>query len=175
LASGDLVLPFFLTGEAALTKKEARARKKELQRLQDAEFMGTFEWVLDRVSVGDTLMAALADDVRDILPEGLLRWIKKDEGRLARYEEAQELGCEVLASQCIEIADGVDSIEDVNRSRLRIETRQKLMKAWNKERYGDIKQVETTVNINLGEAMQRANARVGRVIEGELGDDDEAE
>ena len=79
-----------------------------------------------------------------------------------RYYEAQAIGAEVIAQQILEIADAQDSMEDVNRSTLKINTRKWLLGVWNRKRFGDIKQIEQNVNIDLSQAMQDAQERLDR-------------
>lgn len=123
--------------------------------------------VLERVAMGNPLTEALGDEVYDIDYATYLRWLLKDEDRKRRYYEAQEMGAEIVSHQMIKIADADDSMEDVARSTLRINTRKWLLGVWNRKRFGDIKQIEQNVSINLGEAMQQAQARVeaARVVD----------
>ena len=55
---------------------------------------------------------------------------------------AREAGTNVLADQCIEIAD--DPVLDPNDKRIRIDTRMRLIGKWNAKRYGD--KIEHEVN-----------------------------
>ena len=50
-------------------------------------------------------------------------WVMRDENRKAQYYEAQAIGAEVLMIETPLIADASDSLEDVNRSTLRVNTR----------------------------------------------------
>jgi len=123
--------------------------------------------VLERVSAGNPLTQALIDEVYEIDYATYLRWLLKDEDRKRRYYEAQEMGAEIVSHQLIDIADASDTLEDVQRSTLRINTRKWLLGVWNRKRFGDVKQIEQNVSINLGEAMQQAQARVeaARVVD----------
>lgn len=67
----------------------------------------------------------------------------------ARFERAREAGFDALASQCLAIADdetedwalsqkgGVVNETAIARSKLRVETRLKLLAKWDPKRYGD--------------------------------------
>lgn len=147
---------------------KAVAAKPALELLH-MTYENMFESLLVEISNGRPLKQVLNQDVRRIEYEHLLRWIHSDETRKGRYQEAQELGTEMLASEIIEIADAEDSMEDVARSTLRINARKFVMGAWNRKRYGDIKQVEQNVTVDIGVAMEQAEKRIakGLVIEGE--------
>ena len=60
-------------------------------------------------------------------------------------------------------------MEDVQRSKLRIDSRQFLIKTWNRKRYGDVKTLEVNQNISITAALEQANQRlsIGRVIDHE--------
>ena len=140
------------------------AAKKELLEKQFEIF---FETILDKISRGINLKEILRDDQRDFDYTQLLRWIHRDPQRKSRYYEAQEIGSEMIAAEILEIADG-DGLEDVQRSKLRIDSRQFLIKTWNRKRYGDVKTLEVNQNISITAALEQANQRLaGRVIDHE--------
>ena len=82
-------------------------------------------------------------------------WLAKDEEFAARFAHARDVGYEQIAQECLEIADDgtndwvekldKDQIpigwqlngEHVQRSKLRIETRLKLLAKWSPKKYGD--------------------------------------
>jgi len=76
-------------------------------------------------------------------------WCDEDENLAIAYARARELGFDVLAAECMDIADetGRDTIrtadgvradsEWISRSKLRVETRLKLLAKWDPKRYGD--------------------------------------
>ena len=145
------------------------APKKELLEKQFEIF---FETILDKISRGINLKEILRDDQRDFDYTQLLRWIHKDPMRKSRYYEAQEIGSEMIAAEILEIADG-DGLEDVQRSKLRIDSRQFLIKTWNRKRYGDVKTLEVNQNISITAALEQANSRLaGRIIEHDLLEDE---
>ena len=74
----------------------------------------------------------------------------------------------MIAAEILEIADGQDGLEDVQRSKLRIDSRQFLLKTWNRKRSGDVKTLEVNQSISINAALEMANQRlVGRVIDHE--------
>jgi len=151
------------------SKSISESKPKPALELLHMTYENMFESILVEISNGRPLKQILNDDVRRVEYEHLLRWIHSDEMRKSRYQEAQELGTEMLASEIIEIADAQDSMEDVARSTLRINARKFVMGAWNRKRYGDIKQVEQSVTVDISAAMEQAEQRIasGVLIEGE--------
>jgi len=136
------------------------------KELLETRFENFFETVLNKIAQGINLKEILRDDQRDFDYTQLLRWIHKDPQRKSRYYEAQEIGSEMIAAEILEIADGQDGLEDVQRSKLRIDSRQFLIKTWNRKRYGDIKTLEVNQNISITAALEQAQARLpGRVID----------
>ena len=141
------------------------------RQLQEKQFEIFFETLLDKIARGINLKECLRDDQRDFDYTQLLRWIHKDPVRKSRYYEAQEIGSEMIAAEILEIADGVNDNgvpEDVQRSKLRIDSRQFLIKTWNRKRFGDVKTIELNQNISITAALEQANQRLaGRVIDHE--------
>jgi hypothetical protein len=125
-------------------------------------FPAIFDRALDGITSGKPLSQVVEDYPVPIDYTRLLAWIHRDENRRARYYEAQAVGAEVVADQMIAISDASDSLEDVQRSTLRINTRKWLLGVWNRKRYGETRQVEQTVLVDMGEAMAEAMARVNR-------------
>ena len=139
----------------------------ESRELLHAQYAQMFERVIEQVYRGRSLQSLLEDDYRVISYEDFLRWIKRDPMRHERFKEAQESRTEFIAGEILDIADAEDSIEDVQRSKLKIDTRKWLMGAWNRKRYGEVKQVEVAGSISITEALQQAQQRV---IEAEVVD-----
>jgi hypothetical protein len=80
--------------------------------------------------------------------------------RHERFKEAQENRSEFIAGEILQIADAEDSIEDVQRSRLKIDTRKWLMSAWNRKRYGETKTLEMAGSISITNALAAARERM---------------
>lgn len=139
---------------------EVKRARVELEMLS---YEAVFERALENIAAGQPLSATIEEDHRSINYHRFLSWVHKDEHRKARYYEAQEVGAEVVAAQMLEIADADDTLEDVQRSTLRINTRKWLLGVWNRKRFGDVKQIEQNVTIDLSTAMLDAQARVDRL------------
>lgn len=109
--------------------------------------------VVDWISEGKTLRSFCRQDGRPAR-RTIDGWREKDENFRARIARARDIGFDVIAEECLEIADDatndwmeregkngesytvIDS-EHIQRSRLRIETRLKLLAKWCHQRYGD--------------------------------------
>lgn len=131
-----------------------------------------FETLVTKMCSGMTMAAVLRDDFREIDSGAFLRWIRKDPARSRRYDEAKEIRTEAWASRIIEEAEGVNSMNDVNRSKLIIDTHKWLMGVENKA-YRPTQQVEINNQISITAALEQGMARAlsRPVIEGELDDD----
>ena len=151
-----LELPNWLTVPGP-PKAHVPAVSRELLHTQYEQI---FERAIEQICRGRSLRSLLDDDYRVISYEDFLRWIKHDPMRHERFKEAQESRTEFIAGEILEIADAEDSIEDVQRSKLKIDTRKWLMGAWNKKRYGEVKQVEVAGTISVKDALQQAQMRL---------------
>lgn len=138
---------------------------KEAKELTVFQFEIMFDRVLDEIASGRNLLDVFKSDARNLDTARFMRWVKKDPERKLRYEQAQTVAAEIRSYECIEIADAMDSMEDVQRSRLRIETRMAQIKAYDRQRYGDTKTVEFAGGISVKAALSDAmNEGMQRVI-----------
>lgn len=120
----------------------------------------TWEEILRRVSEGQFLTHICKDPTMPQDYGRLLRWIMNDDSRKADYYHAQSIGTEMMVENALEVSEGAESAEDVQRSKLRVDTIKWVVGARNRVRYGDIKQVEQTVKIDISDAMSKAQQRV---------------
>jgi hypothetical protein len=134
--------------------------RRVTKELLDATFSAMFERVLSEMTQGRTLKSIVSEDLRSIEYDAFWRWIKRDPQRYERYKEAKELRTEWWAGRIIEIAEAEDAAEDVQRSKLKIDTYKWLMGADNRKQYGDIKQVEIAQSISITAALEQARSRV---------------
>jgi hypothetical protein len=101
-------------------------------------------------------------------------WIEKDKDFALRFAHARESGEDVIAQECLQIADetpmmtitfgesGVKECIDnagIQRNRLRVDTRLKLLAKWNPKKYGEKSQVDMNVSGELKLAERLAAAR----------------
>lgn len=88
-------------------------------------------------------------------------WRKADAEIAAQFDEARDLGYDAIAADCLAIADDgtrdyvrskdgvVVDHDHISRSKLRIETRLKLLAKWDPRRYGDKVQLANGDGTNL--------------------------
>lgn len=143
-------------------------------KLAPGDFYPEWVWehILERLMAGETLTSVCKDPA---MPEyqPMLRWIHAEEDRKARYHDARAVGASLIEDQMLAIADGSDNeMEDVQRSTLRISTRKWLLGVWDRKRYGETKQVDHNVTLDLSQAIEQANERINgrqeKVIEAEV-------
>jgi hypothetical protein len=73
----------------------------------------------------------------------VFRWLSEDKNFREQYAHAREAQMEAMAEDILEIADFEDK-EDVQRAKLRIDTRKWIMSKMAPKRYGDRSQMELT-------------------------------
>jgi len=161
--ASELALPNWLTVPDPVPPKPSR----EVKALALVQFESAFPQILERMYSGSTLQSAINDDFRELDSGAFLRWIKKDPERHTLYKEAKEIRTEAWAGKIIQHAVASDSAEDVQRSKLIVDTYKWLMAADNRKTYGDTKQIDFGGTISITAALQQAR---GRVIEAEVVD-----
>jgi hypothetical protein len=139
----------------------------EVRQLTTTVFEMVFPRILEQICSGSTLQAAINDDHRAIDSGAFLRWIKKDPERSTLYKEAKEIRTESWAGKIIEHATAEDGLEDVQRSRLVVDTYKWLMASDNRKTYGETKQIDFGGTISITGALAAARSRV---MENELVD-----
>lgn len=126
----------------------------------------TWEDLLDWTRSGGTLAAFCRENPSP--SEGQLRlWIHSDPSRKEAYLEAKALGAEKVEEEMLLIADGGFQEgcipNDTNRDALRISTRKWLLGVWNRDRYGEKKQIDVGVSVDMGEVLNEARERQARL------------
>ena len=94
-----------------------------------------FERVLEAITEGGIAQDAIENDSNGFKVGEVMTWIRGTPERLKRYREAQKIRAEIYMESSVRIADG-DGMEDVQRSKLRIDTRAKAASVDDRERYG---------------------------------------
>jgi hypothetical protein len=103
-------------------------------------------------------------------------WLAKDAEFSARFAQARESGEDVLAQECLEISEENPQVEiptkcgsyiatdgaGIQRNRLRVDTRLKLLAKWNPKKYGDKQAIEHSgeLNVTLAERVKAAEKRI---------------
>lgn len=107
----------------------------------------TVDRIFERIAEGEPAAPILRE--LDIPKRSFYDWLEKNVDMAAAYQKAREAGEEVIAADCLAIADdgtndyvpGKDGprfdSEHVQRSKLRIDTRLKLLAKWNPKKWGD--------------------------------------
>jgi hypothetical protein len=110
--------------------------------------------ICERIANGEPLRAICREDG---MPSWVTvyDWINKDESFALRFARARDLGADAIAESTLEIADDAtndwmerldkDDVpvgyqvngDHIQRSKLRIETRLKLLAKWNPKKYGE--------------------------------------
>lgn len=124
--------------------------------------------ICERLAEGEPL-ASICRDIHMPDRTVVYDWANEDKGISRRIAHARAMGFDAIAEECLKIADdssgdmpvmaGFDSenpasprcfdAEHVQRSKLRVETRLKLLAKWDPKRYGDKQQVEHSGHISL--------------------------
>ena len=116
-----------------------------------------FESAIDRLALGHPLKDIIEDDPRQISIVDYLKWVRKDKTRKERVKEAEQIAAEILVMQTIGIAEGANSMEDVQRSTLRVNNNWRVAQAYHPEKFGKSAGVVTPVAgaggivINIGQ------------------------
>lgn len=126
--------------------------------------------ICERLSKAEPLTVICADDhmphdntVRD--------WMKARPEFSGAIACAREAGWDKLAKECLEIADATEhdtvtgergqelaNTEWISRSKLRVETRLKLLAKWDPKRYGEKQQVEHSGSMTLEQLVKASMA-----------------
>lgn len=136
------------------------------------------EIILDRLKNGESLRKICASDG---LPHrnSVFRWLDEDEIFRAKYARAREIQAEHMAEEILEIADEttadvieviegegprarkkrIANSENVQRSRLRIETRRWVMEKLFPKKFGAHSKVEHTGHLTLEKLVEASMAK----------------
>lgn len=108
-----------------------------------------------------------------------VQWELDNQKHADNSTRAREIGCHVMAQQCLEISDNarndwmerqddkggagyVLNGEHIQRSRLRIETRMRLIGKWLPKVYGDRTQLEHSLSEDTAALLTAARKRSGK-------------
>jgi hypothetical protein len=146
-------LPEWLTGapvtDPTPPKQSTSALHEQFDRL--------FEHLIDQITIGRSLASILENDARGIYVAEFLRYVKRSPEKASRLREAQEIHSEVRFSKIQDIAENA---LDSRMADSQIAAIGKQASAYDRKRFGDVKQVEITQNISILDAMAKARERV---------------
>lgn len=97
--------------------------------------------IIRRISEGEPLAQICREDGMPGLST-VYDWEGKDEAFSGAIARARIAGFDMIAQEALAIADDADPDVDVQRSKLRIETRLKLLAKWDPKRYGEMVKTE---------------------------------
>lgn len=115
--------------------------------------------IVDRVSAGETLTSICRDI--GVATRTVYDWMEADPELSAQFASARARGYDAIADECLSIADddSQDYIETedgpalnrehIQRSKLRVETRLKLLAKWDPKRYGERLQADVNGGLSL--------------------------
>lgn len=121
-------------------------KSKHTMHLQESLFESVFEGFMERVASGVPLQTIIDADPRGIDLGLFMRWIMKSKKRKAEYHECLKVCAEIMLLDIVQIADAQGTLEEVNRSSLRIESRKYFMKISDKHRFADTKTLDVNTN-----------------------------
>jgi hypothetical protein len=149
-------------------KKKAPVQKKPHGR--PSKFTEALaDEICERLSKAEPL-AVVCRDEHMPADRTVREWQQKDEKFAAAIARAREAGFDLMAEECLEIADDARNdymeklanegdeqavkatafdAEHVQRSKLRIETRLKLLAKWDPKRYGEKQHIEHSGKVGL--------------------------
>ena len=133
--------------------------------------------ICERIANGEPLKRICADELMPSY-QTVRVWIKTNPEFADLSTRAYETGCHALADECLDIADTAkndwmefeenDDVgyrlngENIQRSKLRIETRMRLIGKWLPKVYGDRQHIEHSVDTSLADAIKAARERAGK-------------
>ena len=115
--------------------------------------------IIERVSTGETLTSVCRD--LGVGTRTVYDWMEADTELSAQFARARASGYDAIADECMEIADdgSGDYIitddgpalnkEHIQRAKLRVETRLKLLAKWDPKRYGDKLQADLSGGLSV--------------------------
>jgi hypothetical protein len=159
------------TGDQSLQLTEDQSRANNA--LREQTYAIAFETFLERVADGLPLDTVCREYHTPIVPSRFRSWVYRDEKRKQAYMVAKAIGAEAIEDELLRISDGVKqdgsmSMDDVQRSTLRINTRKWLLGVWNRRRYGEVKHIEQTTTTRVDPSTM-SKADLERAIMDSLG------
>jgi hypothetical protein len=133
-----------------MTPRKPRPREGETKAASKGQVVENtpYDTVIELLATGEPLRQICR---REGMPSpwAVLRLVAKDESFAQRYAHARSIGCEVIADEIMEISDDgrndwmeregieVTNQENIQRSRLRVDSRKWLLSKLKPEKYSD--------------------------------------
>jgi hypothetical protein len=141
------------------------ATRPKPQFYDDRERSIILDRICERISLGEPLAVICRDPDMPGL-RTVYDWLEKSGEDAARFARAREAGYDMIAADCLQIAD--DGGNNPNHAKLRVETRLKLLSKWDPKRWGDAFQVkhaghegQNLRDVSEGEAV----AKIAAILE----------
>jgi hypothetical protein len=134
--------------DTSTVKSGAKAPEKRPPGRPSSFTQALADEICERIAEGETLRQ-ICRDPRMPHWTTVYDWKANDKAFSLRFAHARELGFDAIAQECFAIADDTDNdtlfgengeranTEWISRSKLRIETRLKLLAKWDPKRYGE--------------------------------------
>lgn len=155
-------------------KKAAKARKpakaKRPRGRPSRRSPAVEQAICARLAKGEPLAAICRDEAMPAW-RTVYDWVEQDQAFAADIARAREEGEEAIASDCLGIADDAGNDyrmgekgllvdhDHIQRSKLRIDTRLKLLAKWNPKKWGERQTIEHDVSDNLADRLKAARER----------------
>lgn len=105
--------------------------------------------ICERLAQGTPLVHICRDDGMPSVMT-VWNWEQAHDGVTLAIARAREAGEEVIAASTLDIADDVPATsEDVQKAKLRVDTRLKLLAKWNPRKWGDRTELNHTGKVTL--------------------------
>lgn len=135
--------------------------------------------ICKRISSGEPLRAICRDE-HMASAQSVYRWIDEHDDFALRFARARKDGFDAIAEEALDIADDstadyidryntrtqtVERVldpEHVQRSKLRVETRLKLLAKWDPKRYGERLEIDGKLQLDVATRIVAARKRVGQ-------------
>lgn len=148
----ELELPAWLVPN---THDQKFPRTKDHRDLTRMLYESMFERVLDGLESGELAIDIVQNDPREIDYGKFMSWINRDPERKNRFLDAKKNATPIWQEKALIIAMGKNGLEDVQRSKLAVDTIWKSMQVDDRERYGSDKNSngngDKTVNITISQ------------------------
>lgn len=163
--TADTTVPTWLLGDSTpeapadvMTIEQAMELSKAAkERIIAEQLQLTYEIFLENslelIAGGRNLADLIAESPHGIIPGRYRTWLHKDKKRVERLREAQAIGAEAIEDEIMRIIDATDSLEDVQRSKLKLEGRKFLLQTYSRDRYTNEKAAPSMsggITINIG-------------------------
>lgn len=163
LASISDLSPLAPPPDPHLTQQQIAQIKR--QDMLDS-FEALFEPAMEATENGEGITLFLSRDHRDLNPGRFMRWILADPVREERYKSACRVAAHLMRGDLIAKADGTDqTIDDVARSKLGVDTRFKLMALADPKDFVTTSKVDvTSTSISITAALEKAQNRLQMIV-----------